>query len=77
MWQGSRPPPREALSNLLPLTPYLIRRRGRWTAHVPATYEDTPTWEMGAVLLPFWILPPPQPVCFALPYYVPALTDEL
>jgi len=43
------------------------------------TNEDTPTWDMGAVLRPFWLLPPPSPpppVCFALHYYVPVLTDE-
>jgi len=34
------------------------------------TYEDTPTWNMGAVLRPFWLLlSPPPPVCFALQNY--------
>jgi len=27
------------------------------------TYGDTPTWDMGSVLRPFWILPPPPRRC--------------
>jgi len=34
------------------------------------TYEDTPTWDMVAVLRPFWLLPSRSPpVCFALHNY--------
>jgi len=35
--------------------------------------EDTPAWDMGAILRSFWLLPSPLPVCFALLHYVPAL----
>jgi len=30
------------------------------------TNEDTPTWDMGAVLRPFWLLPPSPPLAGVL-----------
>jgi len=40
------------------------------------TSKDTPTWDMGAVLPHFWLLPPPRRCALHSFNYVPSLTDQ-